>query len=508
LENQPILERGEGPRLENIGIGNRSIADASLQLDAIFRAFPDLLFFMDADGLILDYRNGNTSILQIPPEEVLGHFMRDMLPPEVGTKFNHALRETLKTGKVVSIEYWQKAQDRENWFEARLVPFENEARVIAIVRDVSARVNDAERIQSQLRRLYALHAVDAAITASFDLKVTLSVILRQMINQLGADAADILILNPNTHMLEFASGQGFQTRQFQPMPVMIGQGHAGRAALERRTINIPDLGNQPTGSPLAPDLLLEKFANYYAVPVIAKGQVKGVLEIYHRSLLQPDDDWMDFLATMANQAAVAIDSASLFQDLQRTNAELSLAYDSAIESWAQVLELSNRENGAHAYRVVELTIKLARSMGIAEQELIHFRRGALLHDVGKLGIPEYILNKPGPLDEAEWKIMHTHPQLAYDLLSSVNYLAPALDIPHYHHERWDGSGYPDGLLEEQIPFSARLFAVVDVYDALTSTRSYRPAWSRQVALNHIEQFSGKLYDPAVVKAFLQVMKDR
>lgn len=509
MENKPFLKRVEVSRLDQPDNGNRSTpADASLQLDAIFRAFPDLLFFMEADGQILDYRNGNTSVLQIPPEKILGHSMRDILPPEVGPKFNLALRETLKTGRVGLVEYGLKINEKDYWFEARLVPFENEARVIAIVRDVSERVNDAERIQSQLRRMYAIHSVDAAITASFDLKVTLSVILRQMINQLGADAADILILNPNTHMLEFASGQGFQTSQPQPMPLMIGQGHAGRAALERRTINIPNLGNQPAGLPLVPTLLLEKFSNYYAVPVIAKGQVKGVLEIYHRSLLQPDDDWMDFLSTMANQAAVAIDSASLFQDLQRTNAELSLAYDAAIESWAQVLELSNRENGAHAYRVVELTIKLARSMGIVEQELIHFRRGALLHDVGKLGIPEYILNKPGPLDEAEWKVMHTHPLLAYNLLASVNYLAPALDIPHYHHERWDGSGYPEGLHEEQIPFPARLFAVVDVYDALTSIRSYRPAWSRQVALKHIQDSSGKLFDPVVVRAFLEVMKDR
>jgi HD-GYP domain-containing protein (c-di-GMP phosphodiesterase class II) len=329
-----------------------------------------------------------------------------------------------------------------------------------------------------------------------------------MINQLGPDAADILILNRNSHMVEFTAGQGFQTNQPQPLPLMIGQGYAGKAAPERRTISIPDLENQPTDSLLTPALLREKFANYYAVPIIAKGEVKGVLEIYHRSLLQPDDGWLNFLSTMANQAAVAIDSANLFQDLQRTNAELSLAYNSTIESWAQVLELSNRENGAHAYRVVELTIKLARSMGIAEAELIHFRRGALLHDVGKLGIPESILNKPGPLDEAERKIMQSHPQIAYELLSLVNYLAPALDIPHYHHERWDGSGYPDGLREEQIPFPARLFAVVDVYDALTHTRPNRAAWSRQVALSHIQQSSGKLFDPVIVKAFLQVMRDR
>jgi PAS domain S-box-containing protein len=494
--------------LKPVGIGDRELLNASLQLDAIFRAYPDLLFCMDTDGQVLDFRNGNSLVVQLTRDKVLGHSLRDFLPPEIGPKFNHVLREALKTGMVGALEYRLAAPQGEYWFEARLVPFQNESRVIAILRDVSERVKSTERIQTQLRRLYALHSVDAAITASFDLKVTLSVILRQMINQLGADVADILILNPNTHMLEYACGQGFQVRQPQPLPVMMGQGYAGKAALERRTISFPGLENQPTDTLFAPGLLQEKFSNYYAVPVIAKGEVKGVLEIYHRSLLQPDDEWLDFLSTMANQAAVAIDSANLFQDLQRSNAELSLAYDAAIESWAQVLELTNRENGAHAYRVVELTIKLARLMGIAEQELIHFRRGALLHDVGKLGIPEAILNKPGPLDEAEWKIMQTHPKLAYDLLCSVNYLAPALDIPHYHHERWDGSGYPEGLREEQIPFAARLFAIVDVYDALTSTRSYRPAWSRQVALNHIQGSSGKLFDPAVVKAFLQVMKDR
>jgi HD-GYP domain-containing protein (c-di-GMP phosphodiesterase class II) len=492
----------------NYDIGKPTKSDASLQLDAIFRAFPDLLFYMDEKGLIIDYRAGRLSALFVPPQQFLGHSMRDVLPPEIGSQFAHALQESIKTGRVISIEYQLHVPDGENWFEARLVPLKTESRVIAIVRDISERVKNTERIQNQLRRLSALHAVDAAITASFDLKVTLSVILRQMINLLGANAADILVLNQSTHMLEFAAGQGFQTSTPQPMPLMIGQGYAGKAALLRRTISIPDFGNRPVESFLAPDLLREKFANYYAVPLIVKGQVKGVLELYHRSLVRPDDDWLDFLATIAGQSAVAIDSACLFQDLQRTNAELSLAYDSAIESWARVLELSNRESGAHSYRVVDLTVKLARSMGIAEQELNHFRRGALLHDVGKLGIPESILNKPGPLNEAEQKIMQSHPQLAYQMLSSVNYLAPALDIPHYHHERWDGSGYPEGLREDQIPFAARLFAVVDVYDALTSTRPYRSAWSHQIALDHIRENAGKLYDPTVVRAFFKVVRGK
>jgi HD-GYP domain-containing protein (c-di-GMP phosphodiesterase class II) len=487
--------------------GKRKKSEASLQLDAIFRAFPGLLFSLDVEGRILDYRGGKISALYLPPEQFLGHPMREVLPAEIGSKFDHAIRETFKTGKAVSIEYRLQVPEGGSWFEARLVPLD-ESRVIAIVREVTERVKAAEQSQCQVRRLSALHAVDAAITASFDLNVTLSVILRQMINQLGMDAADILIFNPNTRMLEYVVGQGFQTKRLQPLSLMIGQGYAGRAALERRTISVPDLGSLPTDSLFPLNLVQEKFANYYAVPLIAKGQVRGVLEIYHRSVLHTDDDWLDFLATIAGQTAVAIDSSYLFQDLQRTNAELSLAYDATIESWAQVLELSNRESGAHAYRVVDLTIKLARSIGVGEGELLHFRRGALLHDIGKLGISENILNKPGPLNDAEWEIMRSHPGLAYQLLSTVNYLAPALDIPHYHHERWDGSGYPDGLREEQIPFPARLFAVVDVYDALTSARPYRPAWPRQAALEYIQQQSGKLFDPAVVKVFLQVMRER
>jgi PAS domain S-box-containing protein len=501
------IENGEMSLVNQSSVGRQNESDASLQLDAIFRAFPDLLFSMDTEGRILDYRAGQTSSLFLPPEQFIGQKMQDILPIEVSSKYDQALREIFRTGKVVSIEYRLQVPEGECWFEARLVP-SDKTRVIAIIRDVTERIKNTEKIQCQLKRLSALHAVDAVITASFDLNVTLSVILRQLINQLSVDAVDILVLNPTTHMLEFASGQGFQAQKLQPVPVMIGQGYAGKAALERRTINVSNPGIGPRDVVVFPNATQEKFANYCAIPLIAKGQVKGVLEIYNRSFLQPDDDWLDFLATIAGQAAVAIDSAYLFQDLQRTNTELSIAYDAVIESWGQVLELSNRESGAHSYRVVDLTLQLARSMGVAEDMLVHFKRGALLHDVGKLGISENILNKPGPLNESEREVIQSHPQLAYELLIPIDYLIPALDIPHHHHERWDGSGYPDGLREAQIPFSARLFAVVDVYDALTSTRPYRTAWSRQAALEHIQMGSGKLFDPSVVKAFLQMMESR
>ncbi len=491
--------------IDRPGKGGSKKSAASIQLDAIFRAFSDHLFSLDAEGRILDYRGGKSSALPLPPEQYVDHLIGEVFPAEVGLKFSHAIQEVFRTGKIVSLDYRLSAPEGENWFEARLVPLD-ETRLVAVVRDVTERTRAAEQFQTQVRRLAALHTIDEAITASFDLSMTLSVILRQMINQLGMDAVDVLVFNPDTRTLEYAAGQGFQAQRLQLSPVMIGQGYAGRAALERRTISISDLASHPGDSFFPANIVQEKFATYYAVPLITKGQIRGVMEIYHRSVLHADDAWLDFLATVASQTAVAIDSSRLFQDLQRSNTELSLAYDTTIESWAQLLELSDRESGAHVYRVVDLTIKLARFIGVGEGELVHYRRGALLHDIGKLGIAESILNKPGQLDDDEWEKVRMHPLIAYQLLSSVESLLPALDIPHYHHERWDGSGYPEGLRGEQIPFPARLFAVVDVYDALTSMRPYRTAWSHQATLEYLQQHAGKLFDPVIVKAFVQVMK--
>ena len=481
---------------------NNEPQDAVIKLEAIFRALPDLLFCMDSSGRILSYKAGRSSALYLLPEQFLGQQMQAILPPEVGQNFFRAFQEALQSGNVTSVDYQLQVPDGQRWFEARLVP-SSESRVIAIVRDVTERVTSAEQSQRNLQWLSALHSIDAAIASSFDLNVILSVILRQITGQLGVDAADILLLNQRTRMLEYTAGLGFHTMTYQPAAMMIGQGFAGTAALQRRTVSVPDLDFRHTGSLFSPGLAREKFASYYAVPLITKGQVKGVLEIYHRSILKPADDWFEFLATLAGQTAVAIDSASLLHDLQLSNIELTMAYEATIESWSRALELSGRENQEHTQRVADRTVQLACALHVDEKDLNDIRRGALLHDIGKLVIPENILNKPGPLDEMEWEITRRHPRQAYELLSPIRNLAEALDIPLRHHERWDGSGYPDGLRGEQIPLSARIFAVVDVHDALISTRPYRPAWTKQAAREYIREQSGKLFDPLVARAFLQ-----
>ena len=251
---------------------------------------------------------------------------------------------------------------------------------------------------------------------------------------------------------------------------------AGRVAKERRSISILDLASEPASAPFREFLEREKFASYIGVPLIAKGNLMGVLEAFHRSPIRATSEWVEFLETLATQAALAIDNGGLFTELQQSNLSLALSYDATIEGWSRALDLRGGETEGHAHRVTEMTVGLARLMQVSEEQIVHIRRGALLHDIGKAAVPDSILHKPAALTEDEWKVMRRHPQVAYDLLSAVRYLEPALDIPFCHHEKWDGSGYPRGLAGERIPLAARIFAVADVYDSMTSHRSYRAAW--------------------------------
>lgn len=362
-----------------------------------------------------------------------------------------------------------------------------------------------EGAQRNLRKVQALRKIDIAITGSLDLRISLGTILEQLKSQMRVDASNVLVFNPHTLTLDYAVGRGFRTDALQHTHIRLGEGYAGRAAQERRRIYIPDLRGRATDFLRSPAFLVEGFVSYCAEPLIAKGQVKGVLEIFHRSELDPGSEWMDFLEAVSGQAAIAIDNNGLFDDLQRSNLELVLAYDATIEGWSRALDLRDKETEGHTQRVTEMTLRLARALGVEDAELVHIRRGALLHDIGKMGIPDSILLKPGPLSEGEWQVMRKHPVYAYEMLASISYLKPALDIPYCHHEKWDGSGYPRGLEAENIPLAARIFAVVDVWDALNSERPYRPAWAPEKIHEYIRQQRGRHFDPQVVDAFFEMM---
>ena len=195
------------------------------------------------------------------------------------------------------------------------------------------------------------------------------------------------------------------------------------------------------------------------------------------------------------------------QELQAAHQELETAYDSTLEGWAKALEFRDKDTQDHSRSVVELTLMLAEKLGVPKPEMEHLRRGALLHDIGKMAIPNSILQKTGPLTEEEEKVMQMHPLHAHDLLAGIDFLEPAMAIPCCHHEKWDGTGYPYGMQGEEIPLHARIFSVVDVWDALLSARSYREAWTEPRAREYIEEQSGKQFDPLVVKNFFELVED-
>jgi putative nucleotidyltransferase with HDIG domain len=291
----------------------------------------------------------------------------------------------------------------------------------------------------------------------------------------------------------------------QNASVTLGTSLAERVAQEGRMVEILSGSNEPENQQLADTLRGENFASYHGAPLVVKGKVIGVLEVFSRLLVERNQDWLDFFSALAGQTAIMIDSAKLFNDLQASNLELSLAYDATLEGWSRALDLRDRETRGHSQRVAEMTLRLARVMAVPEQDLVHIQRGALLHDIGKLGIPDNILLKPSLLDEEEREMIRKHPTIAFEMLTPIPYLRPALDIPYSHHELWDGTGYPRGLKGEEIPLAARIFAVVDVWDALTSDRPYRKAWSHEKALAYIQEQAGKHFDPEVVDAFFSIL---
>ena len=459
------------------------------------------------DGRIIDVNQAWSDVYGYSQEEVRGKTMEELgtVTPEV----RQSIRQELKKNKGFMRNFEAVAHTRDGDVRHVLISLENfpigdELFALATTVDIPERKQAEEKTQKQLDHLKALSEIDQAILSSFDLQFSLKIFLNQVVSRLGVDAANVMLFSSISQNLESVVGTGFRTNAFEHRQLRLGEGNAGLAALERRIVHIPHLEGQPDNPRLAKALVGEGFTSYYGVPLIAKGQVMGVLEIFHRSQLERDAEWLNFLNILAGQAAIAIDSAKLFESLQSSNTELALAYDATIEGWSRALDLRDKETEGHSQRVAQLTVQLAKAMGIKNSELVQIRRGALLHDIGKMGIPDSILLKPDELTEKEWEIMKQHPVHAVNMLGSLMYLKDALDIPYSHHEKWDGSGYPRGLKGEEIPLAARIFAVADVYDALTSNRPYRKAWTKAEALQYIREQSGKHFDPTIVDAFFNL----
>ena len=493
----------------------------------IFEFSKDIIGYTDMDGKIIQINPACEKISGYKQEEVIGFYLWDYTHPE---DLDAAKKAVEKLAEVEIVEeFINRMQHKDGsyrWISWNAYPEPDLQRIFFVILDITETIKAKEKLQNAhnqlelkvkertadlekaLKQVQSLRNIDMAITGSLDLRVTFKAILDEVTSLLNVDGAAIMRLDPNTTTLNYEAWRGFNTADPKSFNLHWGEEFAGRVAKDRKTVHIPDLTEKEKDQVQRPLMDQEGFRSYYAVPLIAKGYIKGVLEIFHRQPLNEGDKWLEFLETLAGQASIAIDSAELFNKMERSHKELLQAYDATIEGWAFALDLKDEETEEHSRRVTNITMKIARRMNnIKDEELPHVRRGALLHDIGKMGVPDSILLKNGKLDDEQWEVMKKHPVYAYEMLSPIDYLRPALDIPYSHHEKWDGSGYPRGLKGKQIPPSARIFAIVDVYDALTSDRPYRKAWSEADALKLIKEESGSHFDPEVVEIFLEEVEN-
>ena len=645
------------------GIPGHQSGDSDSILKTIYQILPDLLFYLDEDGVIINYLASETAAFYTSPANCLGRHIMDVLPPNAANQFLIAIDSTMKSGQISSMEYDLYNESQTYSYSAKCIQIKDKNLVI-VIRDVTDQKRNAESVRRhrelmdilqesahllsreldskalgiaitrscveqfgtreawlglvkfgrsidelayvsannqnttqaslirptpdelnfvidnktdlvvelpttnplteqtraffplishdqvigilglivespsyftpeiiqffhaynlmassavqnarlyedslrQLSQMQTLRSIDQAILSNLDLKSMAAVILKEAAKHIHVDALALLVLDPKTQMLNFVDGFGFRYDTFKHSHLKIGESFAGQVALEKRVVHVGNLQRDPKTFSRADKFQEEGFMMYLGIPLIARSEVRGVLEIFQRWPFNPDEEWLTMLETIANQIAIAIDNTLLVKFLQDSNLELNSAYDATIEGLSRALELRDRETEGHTRRVAKLTTELARRMGFSDAALVQVHQGALLHDIGKMGIPDAILLKPGALLPEEWEIMKQHPLYAYQLLSQVEHLKNAMDIPLYHHEKWDGSGYPYGLKGEHIPFAARLFSIIDVYDALTSDRPYRSAWSVEKTLTYIQSQSVVFFDPAVVPVFRQLIQ--
>jgi putative nucleotidyltransferase with HDIG domain len=361
----------------------------------------------------------------------------------------------------------------------------------------------SSHLQTNQRQIGALVGVGSVINSSLGLKRVLAEVMDRLIALMNAERGFLMLREPDGSLrVQVARGldqEDVTEDKFNISNTVVRRvAETGEVILTTNAQDDPRFGQQD--SVAAYHLL-----SILSAPLKIKDQLIGVIYVdnrIHSGMFQQSD--FELISAFANQAAVAINNAQLFDDLQESNEELEIAYQATLEGWVRALDLRDRETEGHTKRVTALTQKLARSMGVSDSDLIHITRGALLHDIGKMAIPDGILLKPSKLTGDERKLIEKHPIYAFEMLSPIKFLLPALDIPHCHHEKWDGSGYPRGLKGEEIPFAARIFAVVDVWDALVSDRPYRKGIKPAEIREHIRRDSGIHFDPQVVEAFLKL----
>ncbi|GAB4481734.1 MAG: hypothetical protein Kow0088_24180 [Anaerolineales bacterium] len=492
------------------------------ELRALLASMPDAVIVFDREGRYLDVPSAHPDLLVAEPQTLIGKRLEDALDPETAELHRQAIQRALQEKKPYQIEYALPLKGRRVWFSAAISAIDDQ-RALLVARDLSERKEKEEAIrksEAELRRvnrlLRTLSECNQALVRANDETQLLQEMCNILSSTGGYPLVWIGVVDPQNETLRTVAYQGELSALIEKLAqltrpeAMQDQNDCVPDAFH--SLQIADQDAETTDEEW--EEMLHKLSKYLVFPLSLEDEVYGSLFVYSSEGEAFNPQEIDLLHELAADIAFGIRSLRQREQQRQTeaklaeaNVNLAVAYEATIQGWARALEFHEQETAGHSHRVVELLLRFARYLGFKEEELQPLRYGALLHDIGKMVIPSAIINKPGPLDEREWTIMRRHPLIAYELLKDINYLKDSLDIPYLHHEWWDGSGYPLGMNGENIPLSARMFALVDVFDALTSDRPYRKAYPLEEALAIIRSLSGSQFDPDLTEQFLRMIQN-
>jgi len=501
----------------------RQVQRRTAELRALFSAMPDAVIVFDREGRYLEMPSARPELLVAKPRQLIGKKLEEFLDPETAALHRQAIQRALQERKPCQIEYELPLGDGRKWFSAALSPVD-ERRVMLVARDMSEHKEKEvalEKSEAELRRVNRLLRTLSECNQALVRAKDEGQLLQAMCN---------ILASVGKYPLVWIGAVDSQNQGLRPVAVRGELSHLlsdliDLTQLEMRSEKSPYWGDANRQSPATSENLpamaneIEKAAiqlgSYMVFPLSLENETFGSLFVYNSEDKPFYPEEIDLLRELCDDISFGIRALRQQERQKQTevklaeaNVNLAVAYEATIQGWARALEFHEQETAGHSHRVVELMLSFARQLGFKEEELQPLRYGALLHDIGKMVIPSSVINKPGPLDEQEWTIMRRHPIIAYELLKDIEYLKDSLDIPYLHHEWWNGQGYPLGMNGENIPLAARMFALVDVFDALISDRPYRKAYSVEEAAAIIRSLAGTQFDPDLTEKFLRLIQKR